>query len=139
MVHGKEVRAEVKLGDSRIDFLVGKDYVEVKTLLIDLPVSKARKYKTHSKFDSFERLIKHFRDLGDSIGKESRAIILLCYMFDAEPFRPPEQDSSNSRIMRAARGAENKGVENWQINLKIDKKGVELLDYFKLDLFGANQ
>ena len=137
MVQGKEVKKEVKLGESRIDFLVGKDYVEVKTLLIELPASKIRKYAKQPKFDSFERLIKHFRDLGESIGKESRAIILLCYMFDAEPFRPPELDGTNSKILLAARGAKRKGVENWQINLKIDSKGIELLDYFKLDLFNS--
>ncbi len=135
MVRGKEVKKEVKLGESRIDFLVGKDYVEVKTPLIALPTSKSRKYQKQPRFDSFERLIRHFGELGKSIGKGSRAILLLCYMFDAEPFRPPEQDGDNSRIIRAARGAKNKGVENWQINLKIDRKGVELLDYFELELF----
>ncbi|NQU99029.1 DNA/RNA nuclease SfsA [Candidatus Woesearchaeota archaeon] len=129
-----DVRRESKLGASRIDFKVGNDYLEVKMPLIMLPTSNVPR-RTHSKFDSFDRLIKHFNDLADSIDENSRAIILLCYMYDAKPFVRPALDKDNRKIIHAANRSQQKGVENWQANLKINEKGVSLEKYFKLNLF----
>lgn len=55
------VRREVKLGNSRIDFLVGDTYVEVKTPLTTLPTGSVEKVG-HSRFNSFDRLIKHMTE-----------------------------------------------------------------------------
>jgi len=129
------VQREVKLGGSRIDFLIGDTYVEVKMPLISLPAGGNVKTATHSRFDSFDRLIKHFSDLSGSIRKESRAVMLLCYMYDASPFSAPKAGSHNKRILSAARSATGKGLENWQVNMRIDAEGVSLIDYFRLNLF----
>jgi len=130
---------EKPLGHSRIDFVIrgpkGDTYMEVKTPLISLPASKGIKTAKHSRFDSFERLIKHFGDLARSVRGGSRAIVLLCYLYDASRFHPPAPDSNSSRIQRAARLAERSGVENWQINLRMDKRGVSLIRYFRLKLW----
>lgn len=134
MINSADVKRESRLGNSRIDFKVGNDYLEVKMPLITLPTNNAPKQK-HSKFDSFDRLIKHFNDLAHSINKDSRAIILLCYVYDAKPFVRPKLDNSNSRILKAAKRSQRKGVENWQVNLKIDDEGVSLRKYFRLSLF----
>jgi len=80
-------------------------------------------------------MIKHFGDISNSIGSGSRAIILLCNIYDAKPFQVPKPVSSELKIVRAARKAAERGLENWQINLKIDKNGVSLRDCFKLSLF----
>lgn len=130
----KDVKREVRLGKSRIDFLVGNKYLEVKTPLTTLPSREHLKYANHTKFDSFDRLIKHFRDLAKSL-KNSKAVLLMCYLYDAEPFKPPATDKYNKRIKEAAKKAMSKGIENWQINLKVDKHGVKLVKYFKLYLF----
>jgi len=130
----KDVKRESKLGNSRIDFKVGNDYLEVKMPLITLPTNNFPK-RAHSKFDSFDRLIKHFNDLADSINKDSKAIILLCYVYDAKPFMRPKLDDDNKKILSAAKRSQNKGVENWQVNLKIDEEGVSLRKYFGLNLF----
>lgn len=132
---GEKVVKERKLGNSRIDFAVGGDYIEVKTPLIWLPSSKNVKEQTHTKFNSFDRLIKHFSDLTSNLKNDARAILLMCYMYNAEPFKPPKINKDNIRIQRAVRKAVNKGLENWQINLKIDSHRVELLDYFELKMF----
>ena len=134
MASGGKVLREVKLGNSRIDFKVGDTYVEVKTPLINLPFRKQLAY-TKSKFDSFDRLIRHFDELGKSVGKHNKAVLLMCYIYNAKPFAPPEQNKTNSRIFESAMAANKRGVETWQANLKINKTGVELRDYFKLDLF----
>lgn len=125
------VQSEVRLGKSRIDFMVGNAYIEVKTPLIMLParadVGRARR----SKFDSFDRLIKHMRELTESLTRGTKAKIVLCYLYDAKPFRPPTPDGTNSRILAAARAAEDAGVERWQVNLRISKGGVSLTRYFR--------
>ena len=91
--------------------------------------------KTHPKFNSFDRLIKHFDDLSKNLKNGSRAIVLMCYMYNADPFKPEKVNKGNIRIVRAAKKAVSKGLENWQINLQIDKHGIKLLDYFELKLF----
>jgi len=133
---GETIRREKMLGKSRIDFKTDKDYIEVKMPLISLPTpEKFATTRPPSKFDSFDRLIKHFNDLGGSLKGNSRAIILLCFQYDAQKFTPPKANKDNSVIMKAVRKANKKGVENWQANFKIDKKGIELTKYFSLDLF----
>ena len=126
-----EVKREVRLGKSRIDFLVGDTYIEVKTPLIMLPASAGTPRARPSRFDSFERLIRHMGELKASLSRGMRAKIVLCFLYDAEPFTPPPPDGSNAQILAAARGAEEAGVERWQVNLKVDRTGVSLIRYFQ--------
>ncbi len=132
--NGSSVCRERKLGKSRIDFQVKDSYIEVKTTLNNLPTPDVIKKTKPAKFDSYDRLIKHFKDLSESLKHGNRAIVLLCFMYDAKPFKPPKTNSNNIKIKNAVDKASLSGVENWQINLKIDKSGVELIDYFKLVL-----
>lgn len=136
--NGKETSRERTLGNSRIDFQVGKNYVEVKMLLIHTPsrFDKLNIKRPQSKFDSFDRLIKHFNELGKEVQKnKSRAIILTCYQYDAKPFERPKEDNSNLKILKAAKKSTQRGVESWQANFKINKNEIELTKYFKLKLF----
>jgi len=131
----EEVGREVKLGRSRIDFLVNKkDYVEVKTPLKDFIPKGAPEVKGMP-LTNFERIIKHFKDISSSIKDGSRAIFLMCYMYDAKPFMVPKPSTKEMQIVRAARIASKKGLESWQINLNINKNGVRLRSYFRLELF----
>ena len=131
------VRREVVLGSSRIDFLVGDAYVEVKTPLITLPAGDVAVRKRSSRFDSFDTLIRHMDDLRRSLADGRRAKIVLCYLYDAEPFSPPPPNDSNSRILAAARSAEDAGVERWQVNLRVTKEGVSLIRYFRSRPYGG--
>lgn len=133
----KELKREVTLGKSRIDFLVnGKDYLEVKTPLMIIPTEGHRDHReNNAPFVSFDRMIKHFGDISKSIGQGSRAIVLLCNIYLARPFVVPKPRGSEHKIVKAAKKARLRGLENWQINMKIDKFGVSLLDCFKLKLF----
>jgi sugar fermentation stimulation protein A len=133
----KEAKREVKLGRSRIDFLINKkDYLEVKTPLMLIPTEGHRNYmENKTPFASFGRMIKHFDDTSKSIKDGSRAIFLLCNMYDAQPFQVPRPKGPEKRIVNAARKASLRGLENWQINLKLDKEGVSLIGCFRLSLF----
>ncbi len=125
------VRPEVRLGASRIDFLVGTTYVEVKTPLIVLPLAAGAKRQGHSRFDSFDRLIKHMGELGSALRHGNRAAIVMCYLYDANPLKPPAMDASNAPVIKAARRAAGLGVERWQVNLRVDADGVQMLRYFR--------
>ena len=125
------VQREVKLGESRIDFLDGNAYVEVKTPLITLPASDSVMRVRRSRFDSFDRLIRHMGELRDSLASGMKAKIVLCYLYNAKPFVPPPPDRTNSRILSAARAAERAGVERWQVILKVTELGVSLIRYFR--------
>jgi len=133
----KEVKREVSLGKSRIDFLINsRDYLEVKTPLMIIPTEGHIKHLENKKpFSNFERMIKHFNDVSKSIKGKSRAIILLCNIYDAKPFEVPRPEEAEKKIVNAAKKARLRGLENWQINLKIDKTGVSLINFFKLNLF----
>jgi sugar fermentation stimulation protein A len=131
-----KIQREIPLKKSRIDFLInGRDYLEVKTPLKEIPSEKHPQHQARkNNFISFDRLVKHFGDISKSITKNSRAILLLCYIYDAEIFMVPAENKQ-TKIIKAARQARARGLENWQINLKIDKFGVSLIKYFKLGLF----
>ena len=131
----QDIKREVKLGKSRIDFKIGNTFVEVKSPLTEIPYSPNVGHRKLPPMTSFDRLIKHFGELTNSIGSGEGAILLLCYQFDAPPFHPPPMDHSNEKIEKAAMDAERRGLENWQVNLKIDRSGVSLLRYFRLELF----
>ena len=126
-----DVQREVRLGRSRIDYRVGGAYVEVKTPLITLPASRRAAREKRSKFDSFDRLIRHMGELRRSLAGGMKAKIVLCYLYDAQPFRPPPPDGTNSRILAAARSAEEAGVERWQVNMRMTPEGVSLIRYFR--------
>ena len=129
------VAREKTLGNSRIDFLIDKTYLEIKMPLISLPIQKKLAYQEPAKFNSFDRLIKHFNDLSKNLKNKSKAIIALCYMYDAKPFETPATDKTNFRVKKSVEQAIKSGVEQWQINLKIDKNGVSPINYFRLKLF----
>ena len=135
IIKGQEILREKKLGTARIDFKIDNNYLEVKTPLISLPTKDRFPALKPSKFDAFGRLIKHFEELSNSLDKNSRAIILLCYMYDAKTFSPPKLKGDNTKIMAAAHQANRKGVETWQINLKMTPTSIALINYFKLKLF----
>jgi sugar fermentation stimulation protein A len=131
----ERLEREVKVNNSRIDFRVnGRDLLEVKIPLMDVPCEEHPKYKpNHTKFVSFDRMIKHFKDITNS-NRTGRSIFLLCYMFNAKPFVIPELKKSERKIVRAAKRATLRGLEHWQINLRTDANGVRLTNYFKLKL-----
>jgi sugar fermentation stimulation protein A len=130
-----EVRRERKLGNSRIDFAVGDAFVEIKTPLMMLPTPKSIRHVKHARFNSLERLIRHYTDLAKSLRHGSKAAVIFCFLYNARRFVPPPVDRYNRKIHAAVKSATRKGVENWQVNLSVSRRGVKLLKYFRLNLF----
>ena len=127
------VKREVFLNTSKIDFLINDNcYVEVKTLLKDIPFGIK---KSDSKFTSFERLLRHYNEISTQINANQKSIVLLCNLFDAKPFAPPLNNATGtSQVRKVVKQAIDNGIEHWQINLKVTADGVSLIDYFKVDL-----
>lgn len=131
------INREVKLGRSRIDFLVdGHTYLEVKTPLKDIPCEGHPNFKGRNDTPiQPERMLKHFLDTEKAIEGGARALFLLCYMYDAPPFKTPPPDIWDERIVKAVLQAEARGIEYWQANFEIDAEGVSLTDHFRLKMF----
>jgi sugar fermentation stimulation protein A len=131
------INREVKMGDSRIDFLINDNILlEVKTPLHMLIVKGHPDHTSTEGFTSFERTMRHFTEISEHIPEGKRGIVLLCRLFDSPPFQVPKANGLMAGEMKAAvRKATEKGVENWQANFKMDPAGVGLLGCFKLDLF----
>ena len=78
--------------------------------------------------------------------QRARALLIQCFQFDAPLVRgmlPPPQGADPASDGRAAvaeamRSASKAGVETWQVNMRVDERGVELRGCFKLDLFPAD-
>ena len=76
-------------------------------------------------------------DLGKSLKKNQRAIMLIAFQYNAETFGKKEKNESIEnidKIQEAVDEISKLGVEFWQANLSIDKKGVTFLDHFKINL-----
>ncbi|MGD0817530.1 MAG: DNA/RNA nuclease SfsA [Methanomassiliicoccales archaeon] len=126
----KTVNREVKMGDSRIDFLINDEILlEVKTPLHMLMVKGYPEHSSTEGFTSFERTMRHFTEISEHIPEGKRGIVLLCHIFDAPRFQVPQANGKMAEEMKSAvRRATAKGVENWQVNFELDQNGVELLD-----------
>lgn len=130
----EHVRREVPLGRNRIDFLLDDTtYVEVKSPLTRLPPG-THKVVEMAPMVSFDRLVNHFKAMR-KMAKGGRALFLVCFQYDAPPFAPPTTGpKALMKVRRAASAARRGGVETWQVNLRVNEKGVRLLKAFPLRL-----
>lgn len=132
---------EQKLGNSKLDFLVENNYIEVKTPLIFLPLkdfyltNKNIKYIKDVKFNSADRFLKHVNELKESLKTHEKAFLITLFTFEAMEFKPPRRDIDReigTKIRKKIKNSIEKGVNLWQVNLIIDKYGVKLSNYFDI-------
>jgi len=129
---GEDIKREVPIGSSRIDFLIGSNVLlEIKMPLIHCGLKEGEIAKSASPFTSFDRLIKHFIELG-KYAKDKRAILALVYLYNAPNFSRPAPNAYNKEILRVATSSVKKGVEQWQLNFSIDPHSISLINYFHL-------
>lgn len=129
-----QVRRETFLGSSKLDFLVGNTYLEVKTplqhLQIDIP--KHVLTKKSAPFSSTERFIKHITELASSLKNHERAILLNCFIYDNPGFQIIEKSTHYEEVKIVVDNSLKAGVELWQANFKITDKGIKLIKYFRI-------
>jgi sugar fermentation stimulation protein A len=130
------VRREVFLGDSKLDFLAGDTFVEVKTplqhLQVDIPDHVRTKKVTP--FSSTDRMTRHMRELADSLESHQRAVMLIVFLYDNPGFRIVEKSTNWRGVAETVHDCVSRGVETWQANFRIDRYGVELEKHFRIDV-----
>ena len=133
---GNTVYREKFLRESKLDFLVGNTYLEVKTplqqLQIDIPdYVKRKKYTPFSSTDRFQR---HITELANSLESHQRAILLCCFIYDNPGFEVIEHSTNYDQVKKAVDSAQEKGVEIWQANFSIQPESVSLKKYFQISV-----
>jgi sugar fermentation stimulation protein A len=127
------IQREYRLKRTRIDFLVNSALVEVKTPLTNLPYKSHLQYKEYKRFISYQRTVRHYKVLSDGLKRYDRAIMIHCFMYRAKTYQDIFNNINEINKRKIVLNATDKGVENWQLNMRIDEKGVSLLNYFKLN------
>lgn len=131
---GGPVRREVLLGDSKLDFLVGDTYVEVKTplqyLQVDIPDYIGTRKVTS--FSATDRFVRHIAALADSLGAHESAALVNCFMYDNPGFRVIERSTNYEEVSAAVASCRERGVSMWQVNLRITPEGVDMTAHFPL-------
>ena len=127
-----EIKREVTLGKSKLDFLVGNTYLEVKTPLQTLQIEYDTDIKTKkvSSFSSTDRFVKHINELADSLENNEKAILLNTFQYDNPGYEILNPSTNYSEVSENVDRCIEKGLEIWQANMKIDHEGVELLKYW---------
>jgi sugar fermentation stimulation protein A len=133
---GNPVKREQFLGISKLDFLVGNTYLEVKTPLQQLQIALPDYVKTKKSapFSSTDRFVKHITELANSIKGHERAILLTCFIYDNPGFEVIERSTNYEQVSAAVKKSTESGVEIWQANFQITPDGVTLEKYFKTNL-----
>jgi sugar fermentation stimulation protein A len=131
--NGEAIKREQKVGNSKLDFLVGNTYIEVKTPLtrLQIEVKEHIETKEGSSFTSFERFIKHIGELAHSLNENDKAILLVCFIYDSSKYMGLSGGKYSSYIRNSVQSSINQGVEVWQVNFKITPTEVNLIRYFE--------
>jgi len=127
-----EIAREVKLGNSKLDFLVDNTYIEVKTPLQTLQIEYDDNIKTKSvkAFSSTDRFVKHINELSDSLKDNERAILLNVFQYDNPGYEIINRSTNYEIVKDNVEKCVKNGLEIWQVNLKIDENGIELVKYW---------
>lgn len=123
-----EIRREVNLGISKLDFLVGDTYLEVKTPLTTLQVKYGSDIKTKpvTPFSSTDRFVKHINELAGSLKEHERAILLTVYQYEITEPKARQKSTHYTEVSAAIQEAKKKGLEAYEVSMKFAKDGVEL-------------
>lgn len=148
---------EVKVGDSRIDFCIGREsasphYIEIKSPSNTLDSTKHPNYDAGKKSRTMNspgrlRLTRHMDSLSEIMalggdGSDPRCSMVLVFMHDAPIFNPPLDNQNKdltaiqrvniSNIHNSANSMNRNGVRLFQLNLNFTENEVTVSNFFKL-------
>lgn len=128
----KNIKREVTLGKSKLDFLVDNTYLEVKTPLIALEVNYPPHIKTTkiSNFSLTDRFEKHINELAISLKEHEKAILLTINQYIPDytitKIKQHIKSKNYTIIKKTVIEAINKGVEFWNATFVFQPEYVEL-------------
>lgn len=125
------IKREVSLGCSKLDFLVGNTYMEVKTPLNTLHVKYGSSINTKpiSPFSSTERFTKHIKELAESLNEHKRAILLTVHQYEPTVQKSHQRSTNYKEVSAIMSKAIKKGLETWNINFKFTPTGIHIIFY----------
>lgn len=131
-----KILREQTIGTSKLDFLIDDTYIEVKMPLghLQINIPDYVKIKKSIPFNSADRFIKHITELGKSLEKNQRAILLTCFVYDNPGFKVDECSKNYNKISNVVKRNVSLGVELWQANFEINDKYVSLKSYSRFYL-----
>ncbi len=124
----EDVRREVFLGESKLDFLVGDTFLEVKTPLqhLQLDIPEWVKTKKATPFSFTGRMQRHVGELAKSLADHQRAVLLICCIYDNPGFEVVERSTNYDEVKATMDESVARGVTVWQANFRIAPDGVTL-------------
>lgn len=125
------LQREVRLGDSRLDFLINDDlYLEVKTPLaqIQTDIPSYVPHLPEKPFSSTDRAMRHLCELARVLAKHDRAVILYCLYYDNTGFRY-YHGTTYDEVMETVRACHDAGVELWQADFEMTTEAIALRRY----------
>lgn len=131
----REVRREVPLGSSRLDFLVDdRLYLEVKTPLVQIQTAVPDYVPRlpEAPFSSTERSLRHLRELAASLSDHERAVILYCLYYRNDGFRF-YHGTTYDEVLATVDACRAAGVELWQADFEVMPESVALRRCFPLE------
>ncbi len=129
MVSGyTEIKREVNLGISKLDFLIGDTYLEVKTPLTTMQVEYGSNIKTKkvTPFSSTERFTKHVKELANSLKDHEKAILLTVYQYEITKPKVRQRSTHYEEVNTVMKDAIAKGLQTYEISMRFEKDGVSL-------------
>lgn len=123
-----DIHREVHLGQSKLDFLVGNTYLEVKTPLTTINVKYGSEIKTKKvvPFSSTGRFQKHILELAASLKAHERAILLTVNQYIPTEMKPHLKSTHYSDVKDDLTKAIATGIEIWHIEMRFEDDGVTL-------------
>lgn len=123
-----EIKREVKLGISKLDFKIGNTYLEVKTPLTTINVKYGKNIKTlpQKPFSSTERMVKHVNELASSLHEHERAVFLQVFQYRITERKERLRSTNYEAVFKTVQTAIKKGVEFYEIQLDFKPDGVSL-------------
>ena len=137
----KDIKRKKKLGDSKIDFIINDNcYLEVKSFLeiLRINIPKYIQLKKVNKINAGDRFIKHMLELSKNLTRKKKAIILLVFQYKSDKIDfkvDKKQIVGYYKLKDAVDKFNNSGCELWQSNFSIDKQGISLIDYYKVNFY----
>ena len=113
-----EIHREVPLGNSKLDFLVGNTYLEVKTPLTTINVKYGSHIKTRkiTPFSSTGRFQKHVSELAESLKEHERAILLTVNHYVPTETKPHLKSTHYEDVKADVAKAIHAGIEIWNMD-----------------------
>lgn len=123
------IQREVKLGASKLDFLVGDVYLEVKTPLTTLQVNYGDQVHTKptTPFSSTDRFVKHINELAGALAEHERAVLLTVYQYVITAPKPRQRSTNYEEVSAAVKSAIDRGVQSFQLTMRFECDGVTLV------------